>query len=768
MSVLRFVGGTSREAMRKVRARLGDDALIVANRRTETGVEILAMAEDAVAELGATAQHDVGAAPRRNAASTPAGHKSPSGSAIDPALARRGDESSQVAALNDPAEPSAPTTTASAQVSEALLQEIRGMRSLLAREQALRDDTLDCMGQLRRQLLGAGFSPLLAAEVLTALPPELAEAQAHSEAVQAWLVRQLSSRLPSLDNEDDFFVTGGVVALVGPTGVGKTTTTAKLAARFVMSHGPEQVALLSTDSFRIGAHEQLRIYAELLNVPLYALDVEQPLTDVLGELRSKKLVLIDTVGTSQRDQRVIEQIARLQDGPVPVRAVLLLNAGAQPDTLDEVITNYCAASRAAGARLEECLLTKRDEAARLGPVLDRVMREGLRMLFVSQGQRVPEDLSMVDAPALVTQALRSQSPPVAAGGEGPGRNWTQGLLSQGRRIRRTLDTLEARVGGFRELLAAWDLTALPAALRQEREQELLASLPVDHGQDVSGVLWSRRSVVPGAHWAFPDCWLDANGQLLVWPASHHQQPPGQVERLRWATAQGGANVHLLPGMPEPQAWDWLVQQGFPWICQVRGTQRVVFEGERRAMTELPDAGKPAARSFCRFRGQPAQLLVRQTPVSAAPQAKGRAPQQVAVSAWLGVLRAEETGRELGRRYWLAPRSMGDTGVSLLREQLEAEALPALARRLHGRLAETLGAETSNALRVVLASGLAMAADRIARSQADWAMDLRADLLSLLNRRAGATPARLADALINLCVGRETLQQLAMAGTGEAH
>lgn len=288
MSVRRFVGANSRDVMRQVREVLGDDALIVANRRTEGGVEILAMADDAVDQFD----------------------PSPTTPAEEPKASPAPAPVFSLPKQPDPLEA----------MSERLLREMQDMRELLARRQPLptTQSGADTAYEHLRQLMArVGFSTELSEEVLEALPDELSALEATNDAPLNWLREQLMARLNVLQHEESFFDQTGIVALVGPTGVGKTTTTAKLAARFVMRHGTRPVALVTTDSFRIGAHEQLRIYARLLDTPMYALDAEQPIDELVGRLQGKQWVIIDTVGMSQRDQRVIEQIAHLQVGSPP-------------------------------------------------------------------------------------------------------------------------------------------------------------------------------------------------------------------------------------------------------------------------------------------------------------------------------------------------------------------------------------------------------------------------------------------------------------------
>src|SRR3569623_3079287 len=168
---------------------------------------------------------------------------------------------------------------------------------------------------------------------------------------------------------------GGVFALMGPTGVGKTPTTAKLAARCVMRFGASKVALLTTDSYRIGGHEQLRIFGKILGVSVHAVRDAADLRLALSELRDKHTVLIDTVGMSQRDQTVTEQVEMLCQAGKQSKRLLLLTATSHGDTLNEVVQAY--QTRA----LDGCILSKVDEAASLGPALDCAIRHELNVHY---------------------------------------------------------------------------------------------------------------------------------------------------------------------------------------------------------------------------------------------------------------------------------------------------------------------------------------------------------------------------------------------------
>ncbi len=212
----------------------------------------------------------------------------------------------------------------------------------------------------------------------------------------------LASRIPVAN--DDFMDYGGVVAIVGPTGVGKTTTIAKLAARFAMRHGSRNVALVSTDNYRVGAHEQLLNYARLLNVPMKTAGTADELSRVLNSLYDKKLVLVDTAGMSQRDMRLSEHMATLREGSPLIRPYLTISATSQLKALDETIAAFSRVD------LAGCILTKLDEAVGFGAALSSVISHQLPINYLGVGQRVPEDLQLARAHRLVTRAVSGVKP----------------------------------------------------------------------------------------------------------------------------------------------------------------------------------------------------------------------------------------------------------------------------------------------------------------------------------------------------------------------
>ena len=244
----------------------------------------------------------------------------------------------------------------------------------------------------------------------------------------AWVKGAADRSLLTIGSESDIVDRGGVYALVGPTGVGKTTTTAKLAARCVLRHGPSKVALVTTDGYRIGAHEQLRIYGRILGVSVHLVKDANELRQTLAELQHKHMVLIDTMGMSQRD-KLVPELTDMLSG-CDVKRLLLLNSTSRGDTLDDVVRAY------AGDTLAGCILTKIDEAASLATVLDVIMRHGLKLQYVSNGQRVPEDLHMPNRSYLLHRAFKDvpETSPHKFDGLEPGLMMASaGMVAGGRR-----------------------------------------------------------------------------------------------------------------------------------------------------------------------------------------------------------------------------------------------------------------------------------------------------------------------------------------------
>lgn len=284
-----------------------------------------------------------------------------------------------------------------------MMNELRSMKGLIEE----RFGALAFMEKLQRQpvqarltqkMLEVGFSPALVRKLVEGCPAQFGE-QVPDETT--WAANVLSRNLLTGETGPALEEQGGVFALIGSTGVGKTTTTAKLAAAFATRYGAANLGLITLDAYRVGAHEQLRAYGRILGVPVHTAHDRASLEDLLELLSAKKMVLIDTAGMAQRDARTHELLDMLAHPSV--RRILVVNAAQQGETIEDVVTAWRAA---------EChgvVLSKIDEAVKLAPALDTLIRHRLKVLGVANGQRVPEDWHRLSAPALVQRALRSQA-----------------------------------------------------------------------------------------------------------------------------------------------------------------------------------------------------------------------------------------------------------------------------------------------------------------------------------------------------------------------
>jgi len=394
MNVKRIVAKTSREAMRQLREVLGPDAVILSNRAVDGGVEVLAIPAEDIAAM----------APPVVDMPTPT--PTPASRPREMAVDTQSEPNPEVSFKRRLVERVALPSEEGAQLAKSVISEIKVMQMRLENQLAdlaWRDlPGRDPSGAtLMRDMLAAGFSATLARELLDNLPR--GEARGDTEQAQVWMRNTLMKRLQVMQNETDMLDGGGVFALMGPTGAGKTTTTAKLAARFVVRHGASKLALLTTDSYRIGGHEQLRIYGKILGVTVHAVRDAADLRIALKELRNKHTVLIDTVGMSQRDQAVAEQVEMLCQAEHPIKRLLLLNATSHGDTLDEVVRAYQSRG------LDGCILSKVDEAASLGPALDCAIRHQLNVHYLATGQRVPEDLHLANRQYLIHRAFKTRT-----------------------------------------------------------------------------------------------------------------------------------------------------------------------------------------------------------------------------------------------------------------------------------------------------------------------------------------------------------------------
>ena len=246
--------------------------------------------------------------------------------------------------------------------------------------------------QLAQRLLDTGFSPALIRKLIEGLPADVDEI--------TWASGVLERNLATAEREATLEETGGVYALIGATGVGKTTSTAKLAAAFAARHGAAELGLITLDAYRVAAHEQLRTYGRILGVSVHTAHDRASLEDLLDLLSGKRMVLIDTAGMAQRDSRTRELLEMISHRSI--NRLLVVNASAQGETIEDQLAAYGAPA------CRGIILSKLDEAVKLGPALDSMIRHKLKVLAVANGQRVPEDWHRLSANALIQRSLKSQ------------------------------------------------------------------------------------------------------------------------------------------------------------------------------------------------------------------------------------------------------------------------------------------------------------------------------------------------------------------------
>lgn len=375
MKIRRFTGTDMRDAMRQVREALGADAVILETARSATGVEISAAVDESGIEAGpvqtATTYSSRGYTNR-------AAGDAPEGPTV------RIDQGNAVnGGWYQP--PRAPNAATASELDE-MREEMRSIRSLLEAQlgRLLWDENSrqsPAMATLLRHFTQLGLDPDVARQLATRATAD--------HPVGGWTagLRTLVEQLPVA--ACDVVADGGVFAVIGPTGVGKTTSIAKLAARAALQFGPEAVGLVTTDTFRVAAREQLETFGQIMGVSVAAATDAQSLTEALAALETRRLVLIDTAGMSQRDPRLPEQLARLAAAETGVATLLAIPATTASGALQEIVDVFRTA-RPAG-----CILTKTDEATSLGGALSVLIRSGLPLAYVANGQRVPEDLHLM-------------------------------------------------------------------------------------------------------------------------------------------------------------------------------------------------------------------------------------------------------------------------------------------------------------------------------------------------------------------------------------
>ncbi len=404
MKIKRFTAETMREAIRKVRDTWGPDAVILSNKKLGNGVEITAAIDFEVEEVEKLAA-EMARTPATTGATLQAATQA-TGQARHQPMPARPEAAAQRQApapanpLSNPQphpQPSllnpSPAPANQPDVLSDLRQEISDLRGLIEgeltqlawREIAQRNPR---KAELMRKLNGLGLKRELCTKLVSqnAMPDD-------DDAAWKQALIELASLLTEGDHQ--LLENGGTYAIIGSTGVGKTTTIAKLAAQYALRHGSDKIGLITTDCFRIGGVDQLSTFGKLLDIPVFLATDRLELSDILDQLGDKELILIDTAGMSQRDMELSKQLATLTGAGHNIQFYLTLSATAQQAITSEIMRVF------SDIKLAGTVVTKVDEAASLGGVLNALIHYQLPTFFISNGQKVPEDLHLGSAIELV-------------------------------------------------------------------------------------------------------------------------------------------------------------------------------------------------------------------------------------------------------------------------------------------------------------------------------------------------------------------------------
>lgn len=346
MKLQRFVAADTRSAMQQIKATFGPDAVILSSSHVDGGIEVVAAIdfdETILTTQAAVAQAEPPSLCQEKV-STPL------------------DEMRQE------------------------IQTLRGMLEAQLRGSLGSNEPLHTL--LIQKLLYLGASHTSAAAWARSVRSDLNQQRAWQQ-----ILNLVSEKLPIRDTRR--IEEGGVYAFVGPTGVGKTTTLAKIAARFALRFGADNLGLVTMDTYRIAAQEQLILYGKILGVKVCVAEDDVSISRVLRQLSDKKLILIDTAGMNPSDERVTKQMQLLSTHMQSIANVLVLPATSHYQVLIDAIRRYEVNN------IDQCIITKLDESLAIGGVLAAVIETGLGVSYLTHGQRVPEDIKLATRHQLV-------------------------------------------------------------------------------------------------------------------------------------------------------------------------------------------------------------------------------------------------------------------------------------------------------------------------------------------------------------------------------
>lgn len=452
MKVKRIFAPDMRQAMRRVRDEIGADAVIISNHRVAGGVEVVAAKEEDYESAQAELK-------RSQKKSRPASTLSSSDDALTAELRRAKMRIAEARRRSEQPEPEVSqdvnrqidteededlrfilqslktrqeeqakrehetdhhlsdnmwsvekpqsslrneSRTESDELVKSMQQEIHQLRKLM--EQQMNHSAPSYPQQTSAQLPQVSMAPLqqrlrelglgdgLVRQLTASLEPELSDAAAWKN-----VLSRFADSVPVVGEE--YIARGGMIAFVGATGVGKTTTIGKLAARYVLQYGSSGLALVTTDCYRIAAHEQLKTFGRILDVPVRVVDENHNLDEVLLSLRGKRLVLIDTAGMNAGDPEGVQQKQMLASVSVRLKKLLVLSCSSQRQLIEKAWGNYQELD------LSACVLTKLDESGSLGDALTLAIEKRLPVAYVTDGQKIPDDLIVAQRQDLVSRAV---------------------------------------------------------------------------------------------------------------------------------------------------------------------------------------------------------------------------------------------------------------------------------------------------------------------------------------------------------------------------
>ncbi len=409
MQVKRFFAADMRQAMNRVKEELGAEASILSTRKVAGGIELTAALDYNVqslptranpaleAELRKTKEHIMQAQASMSLREEVAGTKRDR-QLFDKVMAHS-------TAIHQPAVAqysSASQPSVDQQELAQMRSELLGLRELLEMQLGTIawgsvQHQQPKQAELWKRLQKMGLPAELVGNLMQKVASETDQRQAW-RMVLAHLAHELDT--PAKDPLQH----GGVIALVGPAGMGKTTTLAKLAARYVLEHGAQNVAIVSMDSFRIGAQEQLKTLGRILNVSVSHVEVGQSLEQALRPLQKKRLVLIDTAGLPAQDPMLAMQLDSLAARGIQAKNYLVLAATSQAQVLKAAWHAYKRCG------LAGCIITKLDEAVSMGEALGMAICHNLAVAYTTDGPRIPDDIQASRSHQLVSRAVRMQNP----------------------------------------------------------------------------------------------------------------------------------------------------------------------------------------------------------------------------------------------------------------------------------------------------------------------------------------------------------------------